>query len=149
MKRAVVAAVLMSATVLLGGCSAATVSATSGPTAAAAPAAGSSLSPADSPQRRSCPTPAFPNLMNGSENHLAAFTAAKDGKNLAARNGQGMQNGRSGANSAWQGWNGRGQGMNAGTGAGRGLQGDHSSRYLPASVTTGPPRDCGALRSRP
>lgn len=47
MKRAGVAATLMAATLLLGGCSAATVSATSGPTATAAPAAGSSLSAAD------------------------------------------------------------------------------------------------------
>ena len=66
---------------------------------------------------------AFTNLMNGSANHLAAFTAAKDGKILGARNGQGMQNGRSGANSAGQRGNGRGQGMNAGTGAGWGQQG--------------------------
>lgn len=72
----------------------------------------------------------FTNLMNGSENHLAAFTAAKDGKVLGARNGQGMQNGRSGSTTAGQGTNGRGQGMNgrgqgtnAGTGTGRGQQG--------------------------
>jgi hypothetical protein len=65
---------------------------------------------------------AFTYLMNGSGNHLAAFTAAKDGKILGARNGQGMQNGRSGANSAGQRGNGRGQGMNAGTGAGWGQQ---------------------------
>ena len=49
--------------------------------------------------------------------------AAKDGKTLGARNGQGMQNGRSGANSAGPRGNGRGQGMNAGTGAGWGQQG--------------------------
>jgi len=66
---------------------------------------------------------AFTNLMNGSANHLAAFTAAKDGKILGARNGQGMQNGRSGGNSAGQRGNGRGQGMNSGTGAGWGQQG--------------------------
>jgi hypothetical protein len=54
---------------------------------------------------------AFTNLMNGSQNHLAAFTAAKDGKVLGARNGQGMQNGRSGSTTAGQGTNGRGQGM--------------------------------------
>lgn len=66
---------------------------------------------------------AFTNLMNGSQNHLAAFTAAKDGKILGARNGQGMQNGRTGANPAGQGRNGRGQGMNAGTGTGWGQQG--------------------------
>ncbi|HEY3408485.1 MAG TPA: DUF2202 domain-containing protein [Propionicimonas sp.] len=66
---------------------------------------------------------AFTNLMNGSSNHLAAFTAAKDGKILGARNGQGMQNGRSGANSAGQRGNGRGQGMGAGTGAGWGQPG--------------------------
>ena len=52
---------------------------------------------------------AFTNLMNGSENHLAAFTAAKDGKVLGARNGQGMQNGRSGSTAAGQGRNGRGR----------------------------------------
>ena len=45
--RAGVAASLLAATLFLGGCSAATVDATSGPTAAAAPAAGSSLSAAD------------------------------------------------------------------------------------------------------
>ena len=47
MKRAGVAAALMAATLLVGGCSTATLSATSGPTAAAAPAAGSSLSASD------------------------------------------------------------------------------------------------------
>ena len=62
---------------------------------------------------------AFTNLMNGSQNHLAAFTAAKDGKVLGARNGQGMQNGRSATRTAGQAPNGRGQGM----GAGRGGQG--------------------------
>jgi len=46
-KRAGVAAALMAATLLVGGCSTATLSATSGPTAAAAPAAGSSLSASD------------------------------------------------------------------------------------------------------
>ena len=66
---------------------------------------------------------AFANLLNGSENHLAAFTAAKDGKILGARNGQGMQNGRSGSASAGQGMNGQGQGMNAGNGGRRGQQG--------------------------
>jgi hypothetical protein len=66
---------------------------------------------------------AFTYLMNGSQNHLAAFTAAKDGKVLGARNGQGMQNGRSGATPAVQGMRGRGQGMNAGTGAGWRQQG--------------------------
>lgn len=62
---------------------------------------------------------ALANLQRGSENHLAAFTAAKDGKILGARNGQGMQNGRAGASG--QGMNGRGQGM--GNGSGRGPQG--------------------------
>ena len=47
MRRAGVAAALVAATVLLGGCSGATVSATSGPTAAAVPATGASLSPTD------------------------------------------------------------------------------------------------------
>jgi rhodanese-related sulfurtransferase len=47
MKRAGVAAALMVATLLIGGCSAATVSATAGPTAATAPAAGSSLPAAE------------------------------------------------------------------------------------------------------
>ncbi len=45
--RAGVAASLLAATLFLGGCSAASVTGTSGPTAAVAPAAGSSLSPAD------------------------------------------------------------------------------------------------------
>ncbi len=92
---------------------------------------------------------AFTNLMNGSANHLAAFTAAKDGKILGARNGQGMQNGRSGANATGQRGNGRGQGMNAGTGAGCGPAGHHPTHHLPASVTKGPRRDGGALRLRP
>ena len=68
-------------------------------------------------------TAAFTNLTNGSENHLAAFTAAKDGKILGARNGQGMQNGRTGPTAAGQGRNGQGQGVNAGNGSGRGQQG--------------------------
>lgn len=62
---------------------------------------------------------ALTNLMSGSSDHLAAFTAAKDGKILGARNGQGMQNGRAGASG--QGMNRRGQGL--GTGFGRGTQG--------------------------
>ncbi len=66
---------------------------------------------------------AFTNLMNGSANHLAAFTAATQGKIVGARNGQGMQNGRSGVNSAGRRGNGRGQGINGGTGAGWGPQG--------------------------
>lgn len=66
---------------------------------------------------------AFANLLNGSQNHLAAFTAAKDGKVLGARNGQGMQNGRTGSTSAGQGRNGQAQGTNTGNGAGRGPQG--------------------------
>jgi len=41
------AAALMAATLILGGCADATVSATSGPTAASAPVAGSDLSPSD------------------------------------------------------------------------------------------------------
>ena len=47
MKRAGVAAALLVATLLVGGCSATTVTATFNPTASAAPAAGSSLSAAD------------------------------------------------------------------------------------------------------
>ncbi len=43
MKRAGVAAALLAATLLVGGCSSTSVSATSGPTATAVPAAGSSL----------------------------------------------------------------------------------------------------------
>jgi len=46
-KRAGVAAALTAAAIFLGGCSDGTVSATSGPTAVSAPAAGSSLSPSD------------------------------------------------------------------------------------------------------
>ena len=45
--RAGIAAALLTATLFVGGCSGATVSATSGPTAAAAPAAGASLSTSD------------------------------------------------------------------------------------------------------
>lgn len=47
MKRTGVATALIAVTLLMGGCSGATVSTTSGPTAAAAPTAGSSLSAAD------------------------------------------------------------------------------------------------------
>ena len=48
MKRSVVAAPLVTAALLLGGCSTTgAISVTSGPTAAAAPAAGADLSPAD------------------------------------------------------------------------------------------------------
>lgn len=72
---------------------------------------------------------ALANLQRGSQNHLAAFTAAKDGKILGARNGQGMQNGPVAANAAGPDLRGRGQGMGAagagatagaGNGAGRG-----------------------------
>jgi rhodanese-related sulfurtransferase len=45
--RAGVAASLLAATLFFGGCSAASVSATSGPTAATAPAAGTSLAPSE------------------------------------------------------------------------------------------------------
>lgn len=47
MRRAALAATLASVAILLGGCSSGAVSATSGPTAATAPAAGTSLSPAE------------------------------------------------------------------------------------------------------
>ena len=96
---------------------------------------------------------AFTNLMNGSANHLAAFTAAKDGKILGARNGQGMQNGRSGANRG----PGHGRGGHERSRAGHerrhrrrsGPAGHHPAHHLPASVTNGPHRDGGALRLRP
>ncbi|MCA0308735.1 MAG: DUF2202 domain-containing protein [Actinobacteria bacterium] len=39
-------------------------------------------------------TAALTTLLNGSRNHLAAFTAAKDGRALGARDGRGMRNGR-------------------------------------------------------
>jgi len=62
---------------------------------------------------------ALSNLLNGSQHHLAAFTAAKDGKILGTQNGQGMQNGR-GRPGDQQAGNGRqGQGMGMGQGAGR------------------------------
>ncbi|MCA0250931.1 MAG: rhodanese-like domain-containing protein [Actinobacteria bacterium] len=47
MRRVAVAAVAAAATLVLAGCATGTVSATSGPTAAAAPAGGTSLSPSD------------------------------------------------------------------------------------------------------
>lgn len=47
MRRVAVAAVAAAATLVLAGCATGTVSATSGPTAAAAPAGGTSLSPID------------------------------------------------------------------------------------------------------
>jgi hypothetical protein len=65
---------------------------------------------------------ALTNLLNGSGYHLAAFTAAKDGKVLGARNGQGMQNGRAGnaqADGSGQA-GGPGAGQAAGRGAGQG-----------------------------
>lgn len=62
----------------------------------------------------------FTNLLNGSQNHLRSFTAAKDGKILGAQNGQGMQNGRRGGQAAGtqagQGL-GQGRGMSQGRGA--------------------------------
>ncbi len=58
----------------------------------------------------------FTNLLNGSENHLKAFTAAKDGKTVGAGNGQGTRNG---GNANGQG-NGHGQGNGQGQGNGRG-----------------------------
>ena len=63
------------------------------------------------------------NLLRGSENHLAAFAAARDGKVVGARNGQGLQNGRSGASGGSQGRNWRGQGVGPAGGVGRGAQG--------------------------
>ena len=71
----------------------------------------------------------FTNLLNGSENHLAAFTAAKDGKVLGAAGGQGMQNGRgnngSAASTGMGQGGGRGQGGagRQGAGAGQGMGG--------------------------
>ena len=65
----------------------------------------------------------FGNLLNGSENHLAAFTAAKDGKILGTQNGHGMQNGRNrneGAQPSGNGRQGQGQGMSMGQGRGQG-----------------------------
>jgi len=68
---------------------------------------------------------ALTNLLNGSQHHLAAFTAAKDGKVLGARNGQGMQNGRavnarmSGAGQATGPGGGPAVGRGAAQGAGR------------------------------
>jgi hypothetical protein len=62
---------------------------------------------------------ALNNLLNGSQNHLAAFTAAKDGRVLGTGNGQGMQNGRNRAGSGQPaGTPGAGQGR-GGTGQGR------------------------------
>ncbi|MGB4891943.1 MAG: DUF2202 domain-containing protein, partial [Propionicimonas sp.] len=61
---------------------------------------------------------ALSNLLNGSQHHLAAFTAAKDGKILGTQNGQGMQNGR-GRTGDQQGNGRQGQGMGQGQGAGR------------------------------
>ncbi|MGB7962119.1 MAG: DUF2202 domain-containing protein [Propionicimonas sp.] len=68
---------------------------------------------------------AFANLLNGSENHLAAFTAAKDGKILGTQNGQGMQHGRNrneGTQPSGPGRQGQGTGQatGQGTGIGRG-----------------------------
>lgn len=58
-------------------------------------------------------TRVFTNLMNGSENHLAAFTAAKDGKVIGAGNGAGMQNGRRGDGTGYGNGRGMGRGPNA------------------------------------
>ncbi len=54
---------------------------------------------------------ALTNLMNGSQNHLAAFTAAKDGKVLAVQNGQGMRNGRNATSGSPAGTGRQGAGM--------------------------------------
>lgn len=59
----------------------------------------------------------FGNLMRGSENHLAAFTAAKDGKTVAAGNGAGRRTGGRWAEdstAAGRGGFGRGGGMGRG-----------------------------------
>lgn len=68
----------------------------------------------------------FSNLLNGSEHHLAAFTAAKEGKSVGAQNGQGMRFGRARDGQA-QGA-GKGQGPGAGKGQGQGRQGDGQRR---------------------
>lgn len=73
---------------------------------------------------------AFTNLMNGSRNHLAAFTAAKDGKILGTRNGQGMQNGRSGTRVTGQGTSRPGQVQGA-RNVGRGQQGANRPNTCP------------------
>lgn len=59
---------------------------------------------------------AFANLLNGSENHLASFTAARAGTVVGARNGQGLQNGRRGAGSGRAAGTGRGPGQGQGRG---------------------------------
>lgn len=72
----------------------------------------------------------YTNLQAGSNNHLASFTALRDGKTIGVGNGTGMQNGRGGNGpqatpgstttpTAGQGM-GRGPGNGAGQGAGRG-----------------------------
>lgn len=62
---------------------------------------------------------ALDNLLNGSQNHLAAFTAAKDGRVPGTQNGQGMRNGRNrAATGAAVGTPGAGQGR-GGMGQGR------------------------------
>lgn len=65
----------------------------------------------------------FTNLMNGSQNHLAAFTALQDGKVVGTQNGQSMQNGRRG--------NGNGQGLGP-NGNGRGMGRNGNSTVRPA-----------------
>ena len=65
----------------------------------------------------------FTNLLNGSQRHLSAFTAAKDGKILGAQNGQGMQNGRRGGQAAGtQAGQGLGQGRGMGQGRGANVE---------------------------
>lgn len=63
---------------------------------------------------------AFTNLLNGTQHHLAAFTAAADGKVVGARNGEGMRNGRRGGDPGQSAGTGRGPGQSAGTGRGPG-----------------------------
>lgn len=73
----------------------------------------------------------FENLLNGSENHLKAFEAAKAGQPVGQRDGAGMQNGRGRADGKGMR---QGQGMGPGAGQRGGGQG--------MGPGTGNPADC-------
>ena len=68
-------------------------------------------------------TQVLTNLLAGSQNHLAAFTALVDGKTLGAADGTGMRNGRRWSSDATTGGTGtwtRGAGAGAGSANGQG-----------------------------
>jgi len=82
----------------------------------------------------------FENLLAGSQNHLAAFEAAAEGKAVGTRDGSGMQNGRGQGNA-----DGRGQGNGQGNGPANGMgpaNGAGPGMGRGMGPGTGDPADC-------